>query len=145
MGEHGSFSLRRCAQIGPEAHPGSCPIETGVSSLWVNRLGHETNLCPSTNAQSRNAWSYTSTPSIIFILGKIGWETGTSAILYEHVITVKSSGKIQSNTCSVISKETYCPFTFIFVRFFLQSSASTAGNGRIHMSRESPLKKETPV
>jgi hypothetical protein len=58
----GNFSLHHCVQNGSGAHPVSYPMGTGGSFLGVKRPGREADHSPSSSAEVKNAWSYTSTP-----------------------------------------------------------------------------------
>jgi hypothetical protein len=60
----GNFSLHRRVYNGPGTHPASYPISTRGSSLGVKRPEREADHSHSSNAEVKNAWSYTSTPPI---------------------------------------------------------------------------------
>jgi hypothetical protein len=61
------ISLRHRVQTGPEAHKASYPMEPRVLSPVVNRPGCEANHSLPSNAEVKNAWSYTSTSSYVFM------------------------------------------------------------------------------
>jgi len=44
-------------QTGSGAHPASHPMVSGVLTLGVNWLGHETDNSPPSTAEVKNAWS----------------------------------------------------------------------------------------
>jgi hypothetical protein len=52
----------------PALRPTQPPIRWVTSTLspWVKRPGHEADHSPPSNAKSKNAWSYTSTPQYVF-------------------------------------------------------------------------------
>jgi hypothetical protein len=47
------------------AHQASYPMGTGCSSLEVKRPAREADHSPQSSAESKNAWSYTSTPQYV--------------------------------------------------------------------------------
>jgi hypothetical protein len=51
-------------QNGSGVHPASYPMGTGALSLGVKRPGREAEHSPPSSAEVKNAWNYTSTPSI---------------------------------------------------------------------------------
>jgi hypothetical protein len=61
-------SLRRHVQTGSEAHQASYPMGTEVFSPGLNRPGHETDQSSSSNAQVKNAWSYTFHSPYVFMV-----------------------------------------------------------------------------
>jgi hypothetical protein len=56
----GIFSLRQRIQTGFGAHPTSCPVGTRGPR-------RETDHSPSSSAEVKTAWSYTSTPQYVFM------------------------------------------------------------------------------
>jgi hypothetical protein len=60
----GNFSVRRRVQRGAGAHPVSYPVGIRGLSMGVKRPGREADHSPPSRAEVKNAWSYTSTPSI---------------------------------------------------------------------------------
>jgi hypothetical protein len=62
--ESGNFSLHHRVQDGSGAHQASYPTGTRGSFLGVQRSGREAEQLPPLSAEVRNAWSYTSIPSI---------------------------------------------------------------------------------
>jgi hypothetical protein len=60
----GNFSLRHRFQTGSGVHPASYPMGTGDSSQEVKRSGREANHSLPSNAEVKNAWSYSSTTPI---------------------------------------------------------------------------------
>jgi hypothetical protein len=59
--ELGIFSLHRRVQIGSGAHIASYPMGTGALSLRVKLPEREADHSPSSSAEDKNAWSFTST------------------------------------------------------------------------------------
>jgi hypothetical protein len=60
----GSFSLHHHVQTGSGAHSASYPMGTRALSLGIQRPGREADHTPTSSAEVKNAWSYTSTPPI---------------------------------------------------------------------------------
>jgi len=48
-------------------HPASCPMGTGDSFLGVKRPVGEADHLPPSNAEVKNAWAHTSSPSYVFM------------------------------------------------------------------------------
>jgi hypothetical protein len=61
------FSLFQHIHIGSGAHAASYSMSTGDLFLGVKWLGHEAYYSTPSTAEVTNVWSYTSTPSYIFI------------------------------------------------------------------------------
>jgi hypothetical protein len=59
-----NFSLHHPLQNGSGAHPVSYPRGTRSFSVGVKRPGREADQSPTSRAEVKNAWSYTSTPPI---------------------------------------------------------------------------------
>jgi hypothetical protein len=59
-----NFSLLLNVQTDSGAHPASYSMGTGDLYSEVKRSGHEVDKLPPTNAEVKNAWSYTSTSGI---------------------------------------------------------------------------------
>jgi hypothetical protein len=64
----GNFSLCHRVQNGSGAHPASYPMGIGTLSLEVKRWGREPDHSPPSSAEVKNAWNYTSTPPITFMV-----------------------------------------------------------------------------
>jgi hypothetical protein len=62
--EAGNFPFHHCVQNGSGAQPASYPMGNRAISLGLKRPGHEADHSPPSSADVKNAWSYTSTPSI---------------------------------------------------------------------------------
>jgi len=62
----GCFSLRHRVQIDSGALPVSYPVGTGALSPAVKRPGHEADHSPTSSAEVKLAWSYTSTRPYVF-------------------------------------------------------------------------------
>jgi hypothetical protein len=60
----GFFSLCHGVQTGSGAYQASYPMCKTVISAWVKRPGREADHSPPSSVEVKNAWSYTSTPSI---------------------------------------------------------------------------------
>jgi len=60
----GKSSLHYHVQTNSGAHPASYPVGTRGLSLGLKWPGREANHSPQSSAEVRNAWRYTSTPSI---------------------------------------------------------------------------------
>jgi hypothetical protein len=60
----GNFSPHHRVQNGSGTHPGSYPVGTRGSFPGVKLPGREADHSPPSNAEVKNAWSYTSTPSV---------------------------------------------------------------------------------
>jgi hypothetical protein len=58
------FSLYHLIQTGSGGHPASYPLDTMGSFPGVKRPGREADHSPPSNAEIKNAWSYTSTPPL---------------------------------------------------------------------------------
>jgi hypothetical protein len=63
----GNFCLHHRVQNGSGAHPASYAMGTGALSLGVKRPGREVDHSPPSDAEFKNAWSYTSTPPNVFM------------------------------------------------------------------------------
>jgi hypothetical protein len=63
----GIFSLHHSVQNGSGAHPASYLIGTTGSFLGSKELEREADHSPPSNAEVKNAWSYTSTPQYAFM------------------------------------------------------------------------------
>jgi hypothetical protein len=63
----GNFSLHHRIQNGAGVHPASYPMGTRGSFPGVKRPGREADHSPSSRAEVKNAWSYTSTPQYVFM------------------------------------------------------------------------------
>jgi hypothetical protein len=63
----GNFSLPHRVQNGSGAHPASYPMGTGGSFPGVKQPGCEADHSPPSNAEVKNAWSYTSNPQHAFV------------------------------------------------------------------------------
>jgi hypothetical protein len=61
------FSLRHRVQTDSGTLPTSYPMCTNVLSPEVRRPGHETDHSPPCSAEVKNVWSYTYTPSYVFM------------------------------------------------------------------------------
>jgi hypothetical protein len=61
------FSLLHVVQTGSGAHPASYPMGTGGSFPGVKRQGREADHSPSTSAEVKEMWIYTSTPLYVFM------------------------------------------------------------------------------
>jgi hypothetical protein len=61
------FCLRHNVQTGSEAHPASCPVGTVVIYSEVKWLGSVADHSPPSCAEAKNAWSYTPTPSYVYM------------------------------------------------------------------------------
>jgi hypothetical protein len=62
----GFFSLCHCVQTDFAAHVAFYTVRTG-DSFPGDRPGREANHSPSSSAEIKNAWSYTSTPKYVFM------------------------------------------------------------------------------
>jgi hypothetical protein len=60
----GNFFLHHRVQNGSGAHPASCPMGTRALFVGVKRLGREADHAPTSSAEVKNAWNYTSTTAI---------------------------------------------------------------------------------
>jgi hypothetical protein len=60
----GNFSLHHLVQHGSGAHPASYPMGTEGCFSGGKAAGREADHSPPSNAEVKNAWSYTSTPPI---------------------------------------------------------------------------------
>jgi hypothetical protein len=61
------FFPHHCVQTASGAHPASYPMGTRDLYLGVKRPGREADHSPSSIAEVKNAWSYTSAPSYAFM------------------------------------------------------------------------------
>jgi hypothetical protein len=61
------FSLLHIVQTGSEVHPASYKMGTGGSFLGVKRQGCEADHSPQTSAKVKKMWTYTSTPTYVFM------------------------------------------------------------------------------
>jgi hypothetical protein len=59
----GTFSLRHRVDIGSGAHPAFYPVGYRCPSPRIKPLGREADYSLPSNAEVKNAWSYTSTPT----------------------------------------------------------------------------------
>jgi hypothetical protein len=60
------FTLHHNVQTGSGAHPASYPMSTGVLSWGVKWPGREANHSPPSSTETKNVWSYTSTPTYVW-------------------------------------------------------------------------------
>jgi hypothetical protein len=67
-GEGNFFSLRYCVQTAPRTHPASRPVGTWRSFPHkAKRFESQADHSPSSSAEIRNEWSYTSTSLYVFM------------------------------------------------------------------------------
>jgi len=59
-----SYSLHHRVQTDSGAHPVSYPMGKRGSLLWVKAAGGEADHSPTSSAEVKDAWSYTSIPLI---------------------------------------------------------------------------------
>jgi hypothetical protein len=60
----GNFSLYHCLYTDHETYPASYPVGTIGFFLGVKRQRRDPDRSPSSSAEVKDAWSYTSTPPI---------------------------------------------------------------------------------
>ena len=73
-GKETDLAVRKNDQTGPGAHHISCFMNAGISFPQNKVYGRETDRTPSSNADYKNEWSYTSIFPISFPVTKTrGW------------------------------------------------------------------------